>query len=106
IFGFHLVIERLRIVIIDQDEGFPGCESVDDLEDLRMALRRHEAAHINGFDGAGGFCHFWPPWAEGPLAGGARRLQRPGGIMADGSAPANMGKASPVKDTLSIYLLA
>ena len=47
IFGLQLVIEWLRIVIVDQHERCARRQLVDELENLLVALRRNKAADVD-----------------------------------------------------------
>src|SRR5690606_29938977 len=49
--GLELVMERLRVVIIDQNQGGAGQELVDSRKDPRVTLRGLEAAHIEDVGG-------------------------------------------------------
>src|SRR5690606_20305017 len=48
VLGVELVEERLRVVIVDQDEALPGNESRVVLEDHRMATSRRLRANVQG----------------------------------------------------------
>src|SRR5690606_30189677 len=51
ILGCQLVVERLGVVIVDQDERRPRCELVDELEDLLVPLGGHKAANVDDVGG-------------------------------------------------------
>ncbi|AMN48303.1 hypothetical protein ACG33_14580 [Steroidobacter denitrificans] len=45
-FGFQLIIERLRIVVIDEHERITRLQVIDEFEYFRMSLYRDKAANI------------------------------------------------------------
>src|SRR6185312_15427607 len=47
VLGLELVIERLWVVIVDQYERAADIELVDQVENLLVTLRRHQAADID-----------------------------------------------------------
>jgi hypothetical protein len=71
VLGLKLIVERFRIVIVDEHETSAGRQLVDELEYLRMALCRYEAAHVDDIGGClGGVAHVETPWST--------ELNRPG----------------------------
>src|SRR6185312_4143074 len=49
IFRFELIIERLGIVIVDEDERRSGPQIIHKLKDFGVSLCGHQAAHIDYF---------------------------------------------------------
>src|SRR5450759_2823068 len=47
-FSLEMVIERFRIVVIDQQEGVPRSEFVERAKNQRMTLARNDGAHVEG----------------------------------------------------------
>src|SRR3546814_5147446 len=61
--GFELVVERLGVVVVHENERRPRRELLDELEYLPVPLDRHEAAHVDHRDvrSLGGILHIWAP---------------------------------------------
>src|SRR3546814_13584113 len=81
--GFELVVERLGVVVVHENERRPRRELLDELEYLPVPLDRHEAAHVDHRDvrSLGGILHTWAPldarlWMRRSGAGDTDRRPR------------------------------
>jgi len=52
-FGLKLIIEGLRIIIVDEQECTPRWEIAESFENKRMALARDEVPDVDGIDYSG-----------------------------------------------------
>jgi hypothetical protein len=46
-FGLQLIVKRLGIVIVDENERSPWRQRVDKLENLGVSLCRYKGSHID-----------------------------------------------------------
>src|SRR5690606_13784207 len=84
VLGFNLIVERLRVVVVHENERRTWHELLDELEYLLVPFDRHEATHVDhlGVRSLGGTRHIWTPSVARLDAAAQRR--RPGPPAARG----------------------